>query len=148
MAVKPLKVIIVEDSAEFSDALRKVIMERAGFPCEVVVINPADPSRTKVPTFEEVHDEIDVHAQDSYHIVLMDNQLGSWKWTGAHLAPSFHNLMSISTDKKAWAEFNFMDKTQIAYRDKEEAKLDFLAVFKVALRKFLPPGIYDDYYGG
>ena len=148
MPVKPLKIIIVEDSDEFSDALRKVLNEQTDFPCEVVVINPADPAREKVPTFEEINDEIDVHTEDSRHLVLMDNQLGTWKWTGAHLAPSFHNLLAISTDEKPWAKFNFTRKTEIAYRNKEEAKKAFLAVILVALHEFFSPGVVEELYGG
>ncbi len=147
MSVQPLKVVIVEDSDEFSTALRNVLTEQTQFPCEVVVINPADPARGKVPTFEEIHDEIDVHTNDSRHLVLMDNQLGTWKWTGAHLAPSFHNLLAISTEEKPWAKFNFTRKTEIAYRNKEEAKQAFLAGILVALQEFLSPRVVQELYG-
>ena len=127
---------MVEDSQEFADALKKVLTEQKKFPCEVVVLNP---DRPEPPTFEQFNDEIWSHLHGLRNIVLMDKQLGRWKWTGAHLAPSFHKLIAISTDEMPWAEFNFTGKAMIAYHDKEDAKIAFVDTILKALQRYMSP---------
>jgi hypothetical protein len=138
-----IPVVIVEDSEEFADGLKKVLESQQLFPCEVHILNPADERREKEPTFEEFYDEIARCTGDGvfpYYIVLMDNDL-SWRWKGANLAPSFHNVIAISTDEKAsrWANYVFADKAAIAYFNDEVAKQKFLSVVVEVLKKILPP---------
>jgi hypothetical protein len=137
--METIKIVVVEDSIVFSDAIRKVLNEQKRFPCDVVVLNP---NRSEMPTFEEFHDEIVSHLGDGFaNLVLMDNHLGDWKWKGAHLAPSFtHNLVAISTDKMPWAEFNFTGKTSIAYHNDETAKIALVEIILTVLKKIMPPG--------
>ncbi len=138
----PITVVIVEDSDEFANGLKGVLESQKFFPCKIHVLNPADKSRAAAPTFEEFHDEIEQHTEDAwpFYIVMMDNDL-SWKWKGANLAPSFSNVMAISTDEKAkrWADYVFADKAAIAYQNNEAAKQKFLAVTVELLKKILPP---------
>lgn len=141
MRITKIKVVIVEDSLEFSAALKKVLEEQNRFPCEVVVLNPV---RAELPSFEQFHDEIVSHTEDFGSLVLMDNSLGGWKWKGAHLAPSFYSIVSISTDEMSWARFNFTDKSAIAYHDNEEAKINFVDVILKALDQFTPPGFMEE----
>jgi hypothetical protein len=109
----PITVMIVEDSKEFSDGLKGVLESQTIFPCTVHVLNPAGKSRAKPPTFEEFYDEIEQFTEKAwpFYIVVMDNDL-SWKWKGANLAPSFSNVMAISTDENAgrWADYVFAEK--------------------------------------
>lgn len=140
MRITKIKVVIVEDSLEFSTALKKVLEEQNRFPCEVFVLNPV---RAELPSFEQFHDEIVGHAGNFGSLVLMDNSLGRWKWKGAHLAPSFHNIVSISTDEMSWARFNFTNKTAIAYHDNEKAKIDFVDTILKALGELTPPGFME-----
>lgn len=135
--MKPVKIIIVEDSSEFSGALKKVLEEQRIFPCEVVVLNPED--QNPPPAFEEFHSKIEEHTQGFEWIVLMDNHLGKWKWRGAHLAPSFHMLVSISTDKDFVTEFRFAEKAAIAYFNKQEAKDKLLQVLQEVMKKYFSP---------
>ena len=132
---------MVEDSQEFADALKKVLTEQKKFPCEVIVLNP---DRPEPPTFEQFHDEIENHLRGFRNIVLMDKQLGRWKWTGAHLAPSFPRLVAISTDEMPWAKFNFTGKAMIAYHDKDDAKNAFVETVLKALEQKMPPQIWQE----
>jgi len=134
--MKPIKFVIVEDSDEFSSALKKVLEERLEFPNEVIVLNP---SRTVKPTFEEFHSEIQSNFETSFGLVLMDNQLGEWKWSGAHLAPSFHNIVAISSDPMNWAAYNFTNKCGIAYHNDEKAKVTLMEIVLLALEKSVSP---------
>lgn len=128
---------MVEDSQEFSDALKKVLEEQNRFPCEVIVLNPVRP---EMPSFEQFHNEIMVHTENPFRsLVLMDNSLGSWKWKGAHLAPSFPRLVAISTDEMPWAKFNFTGKTMIAYHNNGEAKIAFVEMILIALKEYMRP---------
>ena len=134
--MKPITIVMVEDSQEFADALKKVLAEQKKFPCEVIVLNP---DRDEPPTFEQFHDEIESHLRGFRNIVLMDRQLGRWKWTGAHLAPSFPRLMAISTDEMLWAKFNFTGKGMIAYHKKEDTKIAFVETILKALEHYMSP---------
>lgn len=135
--MKPVKIIIVEDQEQFSEALKKVLEEQKLFPCEVVVLNPEN--QDPLPTFEEFHSKIEEHTTGFEWIVLMDNHLGKWKWSGAHLAPSFYMLVSISTEKKLTAEFNFLGKASIAYHNKQAAKDELLRVLQEVMKKYFSP---------
>jgi hypothetical protein len=122
--MKPITIVIVEDSEEFAVALKQTLEEQKKFPCTVVVL---DPNRPEPPTFEQFHDEIQSHLRGFADIVLMDNHLGKWKWKGAHLAPSFpHNLISTSTDPAPWAKYSFTRKTDIAFHHKAEAQAELI----------------------
>jgi len=139
--MKPITIVMIEDSQEFADALKKVLAEQKKFPCEVIVLNP---DRPELPTFEQFHDEIQSHLRGFRNLVLMDKQLGKWKWTGAHLAPSFHKLVAISTDEMPWAEFNFTGKAMIAFHNKEDAKTAFVETILKAIEQFMPSEIIQE----
>lgn len=139
--MKAIKLIIVEDSVEFSSALRTVLEGQKRFPCQVVELNPVRP---ELPTFEQFHDEIMAHANDFGAVVLMDNSLGKWKWTGAHLAPSFQDLVAISSEEMPWAKFNFTGKAMIAYHNKEDAKVLLVDTVWKAIERSMPPGFMDE----
>ena len=141
MFSKTIQVIIIEDSEDFSNALKKVVEEQTIFPCKVHILNPTDGKRERPPTFEEFYNEINacIVGPLCLNLVLLDNQLGKWKWKGANLAPSLYHVISISSDPARWADYAFTRKSDIAYHDNEEAKQQLVAVLVEVLKKALPP---------
>ncbi len=133
--MKPITIVIIEDSEEFAVALKQTLEEQKKFPCTVVVL---DPNRSEPPTFEQFHDEIQSHLHGFSNIVLMDNHLGRWKWRGAHLAPSFPNLISTSTDPSPWAKHSFSGKAMIAFHHKVEAKAELIEVIIKVIKETMP----------
>lgn len=140
--METISVVIVEDSVEFSAALKSVLETQDFFPCKVHVLNPSDKKKyTKPPTFEEFYDEIAAITEEAecYSIVLLDNHL-NWRWSGANLAPSLSNVVSISTEPVRWTDHSFRGKVAIAMNNGQEVKegWQFLEVLVELLKKKLP----------
>lgn len=138
--METITVVIVEDSTEFSAALKSVLEAQKLFPVEVHILNPSDKKYPKPPTFEEFYDEIAAITEelDCYGLVLLDNHL-NWRWTGANLAPSLSNVVSISTEPVRWTDYSFSGKGAIACENDEKTKQQFLTVLVELLKKRLPP---------
>jgi hypothetical protein len=135
--MKPVTIIIVEDSEVFADALKKTLESQNKFPCKVVVLDPN--LSENPPSFEQFHDQIQELYHDGFaNVVLMDNQLGKWRWKGGHLAPSFTRMISISTDTVNWAKYSFTGKTAIAYHDKDDARDELINTIMTVFRETMP----------
>lgn len=145
--MKP-KIVIVEDGEDFAAAIVDALEKFGDYKYEIHYINPS--IITPIPTFEELHDLIS-QKLGSRGILLLDNRLG-WKWTGAHLAPSFESsLISISSDTQKWAEINFENKhclrNYFQFKEGEVRYRDAVVELNTHIRELLAQNFGPDYNG-
>ncbi len=107
-----LNILIIEDSEAYAQAIKHMLKQELQ-QCTVRILNP---SREHPPTFEAFFEEIEEATKECglvKTVVLLDNHLGRWRWKGANIAPSLHNVISISSEKVGWAKFCFQAKAQL-----------------------------------
>lgn len=134
--MRQINIVIVEDQDNFAQALKTAI-EGMGKPNWTVRL--LSPCRDPAPTFDEFFDEIE-EASGVWGIILLDNHLGKWRWSGANLAPSLHNVISTSTEEHCWASRRFPGKAEIAIEQNIEAIALLQSILEQAEASIVPAG--------